>query len=316
MRNSEQTAAEAASWLDRMNRSAFDSAEGVRFDAWMSADPRNREAFAEMAALWDDRLLEQACATAREAPETERIAARVLRHPFLQPRRWLPLAASAAAAAVAALLFVPAIPVSHQTAPGVTRTIALSDGTTLVLGGNSAVTVQYWPWLREVELTRGEAGFDVAHSNWRKFEVDAGDAQVGVLGTAFHVDRLSQDRVSVAVARGKVRLTDAMGHLDLSAGEAALASDSVLKHVTMEPERNRPGSGWFVMRDAPLGDLIEKMRRFSDAPITVDAALAGDLRLTGRFRVSATEETLALLRQGYGLDISRADDVIRIEKQF
>ena len=314
MRSSEQTAAEAAGWLDRMNRSAFDSAEGARFDAWMSADPRNREAFAEMAAIWDDRLLEQACATVREAPATERVAADVLRHPLSQPRRWLPLAALAAAAAVAALLFVPAIPVSYQTAPGVTRTIALPDGTTLALGGNSAVTVQYWPWQREVELTRGEAGFDVAHSNWRSFAVDAGSARIGVLGTAFHVDRLSQGRVSVGVARGKVRLSDAMSHLDLTAGQAALASGSVLRRVTLESEQNRPDSHWFVMRDAPLGDLVEKMRRFSTAPITVDAALASDLRLTGRFRVSRTGETLALLRQGYGLDISRAGDGIRIGK--
>jgi|SRR5690606_2415061 len=313
MRSTEQTNAEAAGWLDRMNRSAFDSAEGARFDAWMGADPRNREAFAEMAALWDDRLLEQACATVPEAPATERVTARVLRRPLPQPRRWLPLAASAVAAAVAALLFIPAIPVSHQTAPGITRTIALSDGTTLTLGGNSAVTVQYWPWQREVELTRGEAGFDVAHSGWRSFEVDAGSARIGVLGTAFHVDRLSQDRVSVGVSRGKVRLTDAMNHLDLTAGQAALASNSVLRRVSMDPEQNRPGSDWFVMRDAPLGDLVEKMRRFSGAPIAVDAALADDLRLTGRFRISATEETLALLRKSYDLDISRDGDVIRIE---
>lgn len=313
MRSTEQTNAEAAGWLDRMNRSAFDSAEGARFDAWMGADPRNREAFAEMAALWDDRLLGQACATVREAPETEGVTARVLWRPLPQLRRWLPLAASAAAAAVAALLFVPAIPVSHETAPGATRTIALADGTTLALGGNSAVTVQYWPWQREVELTRGEASFDVAHSSWRSFEVDAGSAQIGVLGTAFHVDRLSRDRVSVAVARGKVRLTDAINHLDLTAGQAALASDSVLRRVAMDPELSRPGSDWFVMRDAPLGDLVEKMRRFSGTPIAFDAPLAEDLRLTGRFRISATEETLALLRKSYGLDITRDNDGIRIK---
>lgn len=313
MRSIEQTNAEAAGWLDRMNRSAFDSVEGARFDEWMRADPRNREAFAEMAALWDDRLLEQACVAVREAPATEGVAARAVRRPLSRPRRWLPLAASAAAAAVAALLFIPAIPVSHQTAPGVTRTVALSDGTTLSLGGNSAVTVRYWPWRREVELTRGEAGFDVSHSSWRSFEVDAGSVRIGVLGTAFHVDRFSQHRVSVAVARGKVRLTDAASQLDLAAGEAALASDSVLRRIPMDPEHVRPGSEWFVMRDAPLGDLVAKMRRFSDASIAVDGTLADDLRLTGRFRVSATEETLALLRKGYGLDIARDGDVIRIE---
>lgn len=309
MRNTEHIAFEAAGWLNRMNRAAFDSAEGARFDAWMDADPRNRKAFAEVAASWDDELVEQACAAAR----AEQSNARSPRS-FFRSARWLPFAASVVLLVVTALVLVAAFPRNYETPPGATRSFVLSDGTRVSLGGNSAVTVQYWPWRREVELMRGEAGFDVAHSSWRPFRVKSGKAKIAVLGTAFHVDRLSPHRVVVGVERGKVRLSHAQDFVDIAAGEAGLATDSGVRSTPLEPEQNRLRSGWFVMRDAPLGDLIEKMRRYSARSIEVDPALANGLRLTGRFRVSATEETLALLHDGYGLDISRTSNGTYIVK--
>ncbi|MEA3540504.1 MAG: DUF4880 domain-containing protein [Pseudomonadota bacterium] len=61
MTSSDSISAQAAIWADRMNRSAYDSADGRRFDAWMNADPRHREAFAEISAIWDDPQLAEAC---------------------------------------------------------------------------------------------------------------------------------------------------------------------------------------------------------------------------------------------------------------
>ena len=42
----------------------------------------------------------------------------------------------------------------------------------------------------------------------------------------------------------------------------------VLERLTLQPEQ-QISSNWFVARDAPLADLVEKLRRYSPRPISI-----------------------------------------------
>ena len=48
----EQATAEAAAWLARLQRGDVGEADGVEFDAWLEADPRNRSAYMKSLAVW------------------------------------------------------------------------------------------------------------------------------------------------------------------------------------------------------------------------------------------------------------------------
>ncbi len=303
MTSTDSISAQAAMWADRMNRSAYDSADGRRFDAWMNADPRHREAFAEISAIWDDPQLAEACLD--PAATAQRASPGVL-------RRWrtaLALGAVAACASAIAFIGVSALPHQYESGPGEIRKIVLADGSTVELGGNSSVDVQLLPWRRNVSLERGEASFDVAHEARRPFTVAVDAARVTVLGTAFHVDRMAHDRMVVGVSRGLVRVESGDATLAVAADEAAEIKGGMLERIPLQPEQ-QSSSNWFVARDAPLADLVEKLRRYARQPIAIGSDKAAAIRVTGRFDVSDVDGTLATLRQAYDVQTAGQSDII------
>lgn len=312
--NAPSIEAQATIWLDRMNRSAFDSADGERFDAWMNADPRHRDAFAEILAIWESDELAEACAAEPEpvAQAEEEAEAEAEMVPAARWKRPLGAAALTAAAAVVAFVLVPAMPHDYVSAPGKTRHIALADGSTIDLGGNSAVRVQFLPWRRTIDLDRGEASFDIAREMSRPLSVRVGATEVNVLGTAFHVDRLGTDRVVVAVLRGKVQVVSGSDELALTASQAAQAMSGRLKRMRFEPEQEI-ASGWFVAKDAPLADLVEKLRRYSGAAILISSNRARDMRVTGRFNVEDVRGTIETLSSIYDIEVSNIGSDIYIK---
>lgn len=298
-------AEQAAMWLDRMNRPAFDSADGRRFDAWMNADPRHREAFAELAAIWDGlELAEAFTSPAPPMPAASPAAAHRWRMP-------LAISAVAACAALLLLLVVPALPRQYASGPGEIREVVLADGSTVELGGNSAIDVQLLPWRRKVALDHGEASFDIAHDARRPFTVAVDATRVTVLGTAFHIDRMGRDRMVVGVSRGLVRVDKGDATLAVAANQAAQVMGGAPQRMTLQPEQQM-SSNWFVARDAPLADLVEKLRRYSPRPIRIETAIAASMRVTGRFDVSDVEGTLTVLREAYDVDVSTRPSMILV----
>lgn len=297
--------AQAAIWLDRMNRAAFDSANGPGFDAWMNADPRHRAAFAELAAIWDSEELALACTA---PPAASSRSAAVISRTW---RRVLATTAIAACAAGLALVVMPALPRAYASDPGRARLVTLADGSTIQLGGNSTVRVRLLPWRRDVKLDRGEASFDIAHDADRPFTVQVDATRVTVLGTAFHVDRLAPNRMLVGVSRGRVQVDARGSGMALTAAQAAQVRAGKLLRVPLQPEQER-ASKWFVARDAPLADLAEKLRRYSSRRINVGSDKAARLRVTGRFDVSDVEGTLATLNQAYDIQVAVQPSIIYV----
>src|SRR5262249_55156254 len=91
------------------------------------------------------------------------------------------------------------------TAVGERSTVALSDGSSVVLDTQSRIDVAYSPDQRRVRLTSGQAWFQVAHNAGWPFVVEAGDRRITALGTAFDV-RLGnrENSVQVTLVEGKV----------------------------------------------------------------------------------------------------------------
>ncbi|EMD83461.1 FecR family protein [Pacificimonas flava] len=305
---------EAATWLDRMNRSAFTPAEGERFDDWMKADSKHRDAFAEMAAIWYGDELAAACEAADARAQdlsTQHISAGRL--PGAKAWRLGGIAtALGLCAAGTAIVILPAMPEDFATAPGENRLVELADGSTVELGGNTAMTVQMLPWRRRVDLARGEAYFDVAHEEGRPFRVQVGDASVNVLGTAFLIDRMAEGQSIIGVTRGRVRVGSEAGELDLAADEALRAGPNRLTRIDLEPEQAMIGSEWFLAKDAPLPDLVEKLGRYSTMPIVISPGPASEKRVTGRFNISNVDTTLLLLENAFELKIIEKNGRIHI----
>lgn len=103
----------------------------------------------------------------------------------------------------------------------------LSDGTLVTAASGDARVgpVEVSKGLVRVRLESGGAHFDVAHQHGRRFEVQARDVTVKVLGTAFTVS-IEASGVRVEVERGRVDVGFAGKHRILTAGERLVAESA------------------------------------------------------------------------------------------
>lgn len=300
---------EAARWVNRMNRPVQSQETATAFDQWIMQDPRHVESYARMQSLWQSdefrRVLEKAD-IGGSLPEA-------LNDNTPQARSWKVAGAIIAALSVILVLPVAAmlsIDEAHYAAtPGQVRTWTLADGSKITLSGGTEMDVRFAPWSRSVALHRGEAFFDVAHERFRGFRVDAGDARIAVLGTAFDVDRVGRDDLRVHVFRGVVGVAAGSGRrVRVAAGQGVELSHGAIGRLP-GPGGEHPGwvDGWYDAADVPLRELAARLGRMSDVPVSLADPALGELRVSGRFRISQPEQALDAVAAALDLRWRRQD---------
>jgi transmembrane sensor len=168
------------------------------------------------------------------------------------------------------------------------------DGSRLVLDADTAVQASFYAARRHISLLRGAVFFAVAHDADRPFTVQAGDTLVTVLGTRFSVER-DDPHVRVAVESGRVQVQPQPGATPvvLAAGEFLDIAPQATQHGSgsrVAPWRD----GWLSFERTPLAQVAERLNRYRQQPVQVDAAVAA-LPVSGEIRIAQAEEWLRLL---------------------
>jgi transmembrane sensor len=195
-------------------------------------------------------------------------------------RRWIPLVA-AAVLVLAVGTVVWRGRVNHDdtqtiasrtftTGVGGRDSLQLTDGTSIVLGPRSRITLAagYGQQTRNVEL-EGEAYFDVRHDAARPFTIAVNGATVRDVGTAFAVHADSLGLVRVAVKSGTVEIqrtgTSVRSSAVLNAGDVGLL-DSAGKVVAERGAATDDDLAWtrgtLVFRDATIAEVRDDLRRW------------------------------------------------------
>src|SRR6185503_4570211 len=245
-----------------------------------------------------------------------------------RPVRWrIPVMALAAAAVLAIGVAgylrsrpgpaaPPVVLASQMTATGVgaVDSLTLPDGTRVILGPLSAVTVVkgYGSGRREVEL-RGEAFFDVVHNASAPFTTRALGVTITDIGTSFAVRTDSTIGVSVAVRNGAVSLkradtTNASGVI-LGAGQYALLAPS--GQTTTRPATEQDVA-WMqrrlVFREAPMSEVSESFRRWYGINLRVADASIAKRHLTATLSGETPEAALEIIGLSLGGTVERRGD--------
>jgi transmembrane sensor len=208
-----------------------------------------------------------------------------------------------------------------QTAYGEIKTVALPDGTQVVLNGNSALTYQrgWGHSTREVWL-RGEGFFKVTHLNQDTTQVQPGERfvvhcrglNVEVLGTTFNVnDR--PGKVDVGLVTGKIRLTTALPNqapkaLTLAPGDYV---EYAARHLSAPRRLAHPEylTTWsqrqFVFTDARLGDILKTLQDAYGYQITYAHPEAAQLQIEGEINVAGVAELLETVSASLHVTISQ-----------
>ena len=311
-----------------------DAVERRQVEQWVAADPARARLLGEMRDAWAapteslagwDAAAMQARLAARlgtAAVPVTPLHRAVARPP--QRGRWVGMVLAGAAAAALVVATVRSVErvgapraaavasadvdsSRFSTRPGQRATVTLTDGSTVVLGAQSRLSIAPgFGGARRVVVLDGEAYFDVARDSTKAFVVVAGGTETRVLGTAFAVlGRAGDSVVSVAVVRGRVGIGAGAAARQLRAGDVGRTMRDGRTSMRHDPLQVAAltgwKDGWLTLVDARVDDAAAVLSRWYDLDVQL-----GDARLRGR-RISASfrnESADAVLRSiGEVLDV-------------
>ena len=311
--------AQAWDWVLRLRADDLPREELTGWMSWYEADERNKQAFEEASALWQQA--DRVTALPDPLPRAAWQAA--------APRwtgRLVALAAGVVVAVGAALVILlrpqpetPALVLAPAPAPAapvtaLVRETQLPDGSRVELAANSSVTVDYTDDLRLLTMQTGVAHFTVAHSRTRPFVVRVGRLQVRAVGTAFNI-RHASDRVIVTVTEGTVDVSadanDSAGRsIRLGAGReitwGAHAAGPTIASV--DPARALAWrEGRLDYLNEPLASAIADINRYARRRIIVRDAAVGGILFSGTVLIDQTDEWVQALPRLFPVDVHTDD---------
>ncbi len=294
----------AATWFSR--RGNLDTQQQVEFAAWLAADARHAQEYAQLKDTHRAARTIPAQVAARwtvpQAPSA----------PVSAPRRhWLRALPYAAAAML--LLSVgaggyqwwqqPTFSQSYATMRGQRLAVALPDGSKLQLDTATQLHVTLYRQRREVRLAHGEALFQVQAKQGQAFDVLSGPVTVTVVGTQFSVrNTLAQDgQLRVAVQHGHVRVAGTrQEQVDLMAGQGvtADAAGNLSAVASLAPGSVAPWrDGRITFDNVPLGAALAEFERYGDTGLVARDPAVARLRIGGSFSLTQLDRFAAALPQ-------------------
>lgn len=205
------------------------------------------------------------------------------------------------------------------TSHGEQRSLQLPDNTFVRLNSDSAIEVRFSKTSRRVEVTRGQAYFEVAKDPTRPFGVRVGRLLIKDIGTSFDVYR-QDGGTTVTVTEGRVQVWPApplprntgwlggygqpapvlQGHplLDLTAGHQARISASGLVQ-SQGPVDVEQATAWLqgniVFDDESIAEVAAQFNRYNNSQISVNSRRIGALTISGTFAAHDVSTFVAFL---------------------
>ncbi|MBL0925758.1 MAG: FecR domain-containing protein [Sphingomonadaceae bacterium] len=269
---------QAIAWTIRSREADFDDWEALT--EWLEADAAHAKAFERMTML-DDMLPELIPAE----PSPLRIVA-----DMAPARRWSFRRLGSIAAAMVALtglsfLSLQYLPYSVETGAGERQIVALRDGSTIELNGDTKITLRKSD-PRHAELERGEALFTVVHNAHDPFIVEVGNAVVKDAGTVFNIVRHGKS-TEVGVSEGLVIYNPEKERVALKPGQALRADDRQMGIETFAVPTSAVG-GWrrnqLTYDAASMDRVAADLSRSLGRNIAASAEVR-DMRFTGTINV-------------------------------
>lgn len=314
---------EAALWVVRHRQGPLPSDEQRQFEMWIEDDPRHRGAFVRLSAM---RVNLQRLVALSAGKSPQWVGRSGPLSAVRLSRRWA-IAAAVALCAVGsgAWLAWDSQGESYVSGIGELRQVSLADGSNMSLNTDTELRVRFSKSVREVQIMRGEALFEVTKDPARPFVVRFGHLSVTALGTAFSV-RADDGRVDVIVTEGLVELAradstpgaTADSRRRVSANQRAVVTAARAVEVRPlargEAERRLAWrSGMVAFDGEPLAEAVAEINRHNRRRIVIDDPALAGRPVLGMFRandINAFAQTAAAVM---GARAVEEGDTIRLE---
>jgi transmembrane sensor len=345
---------QASHWWELLHSESASSADHREFGEWVARSPERVEAYLQTARLvqaikspqllWPSTAAEVLIREAKASPEavlpfsTARVAAPVDRGNARHFSRYAWGAAAILLIGIGLALFMRQTPQEFRTELGEQRSVLLADGSRVTLNTATTIEANLHGRRRWVRLVAGEALFEVAHDAARPFEVRAGNAVIGDVGTEFNVD-MRPNGTAVTVVEGQVSVNStrpgesADAHTDHPGAESTSgvlilrANDRI---VITPTGMGAPQHGvnvaaavvWtqrqLTFEHRPLSEVAEEFNRYNKDRIDIDSAELERQEVTGVFAANDPVSFVAFLSSIPGVEIrdgANGDHIVTLHDQ-
>ncbi|WGS85386.1 FecR domain-containing protein [Methylomonas sp. UP202] len=298
-----QILAQAAEWYAILRKGQAHPTEQAEWEIWLTEHPDHQTAWARVE-FHADRL--------KSLPPKAALVA--LTAPDLQRRRAIKNLVLLGAVGLSSWQFSrsrywQAWTADYHIAQGETKTIALEDGSKVMLDSGSALNVEFSMDLRRLQLLAGEIYIETAKDNigWhRPLVVDTQDGRVRALGTRFSVNKQPDySHVSVYANSVEIQPTDPTASKQLL--QAGQETQFVTTRVdpTHSVKLNQPAwsQGVIVADNIPLSEFLLQLNRYRKGYVTCAPEIA-DLRIFGSFPLKDTDKILSNLQANLPIKLS------------
>lgn len=195
------------------------------------------------------------------------------------------------------------------TASNGTKTINLSDGSTIWLGEGG--TIKYAKdQTREITLI-GKAFFDVARDEMNPFKISIDETLVTVLGTSFSVEGAQDGRIELQVATGRVSMSNEYDEVILEKGNAAIYNplEARISKVDFKDPLQEPWkSGRFIFKNQSLANIITEIEQYYVVEIRLSNDSLADCKKTMSTPVKGINEVIQAIATQFQLSVRKIAD--------
>jgi len=286
---------EVAAYFVARRAEGLTEQEEELFSDWLASDPGSAAAVRRADRAWD---------VFAGGADNEILAAmrtHALAVPVRPKTRWTRNIAAAAAVLLVAFVGTMTLrnaggpagnpaaqPVSYVSAHGEVKTIALPDGSRMILDSDSKAVGRFGEGARAVELVEGRAFFEVKKGLDHQFSVNADGMRIVALGTKFEVDATAKE-LEVTLLEGRVavepRKAGGKRHV-LMPGQRFVETPGGGFVEASAQDAMSPGwsRGLIELDDRPLGEAISEMNRYSREQVIIRDPGVASLRVSGQFQ--------------------------------
>lgn len=209
-----------------------------------------------------------------------------------------------------------------STAAHETKTITLADGSKVSLNHNTtfAYPENFQKENRTVKLT-GEAFFEVAKAEGKRFTIFAQGTKTEVIGTSFNLRAYDKKEVKVQVVTGKVAFarTETDDAIFLTPGQEGVISEKTVakpvKKVIEEPSFRAWKTGQLNFNNQRLEQVTAELETYFNIDIEIQNEALKNCRFTTSFQQPELQEVLDVLALTGNLTITRQGEKYLISGQ-
>lgn len=297
---------QASAWFALVNGGEPTQAEREQLAAWIAADPRHAQAYAELENLWS------ASATLLR-PRAPVVRVQLSRRSFVG----LGVAASAAAVTAGATsLWFKGIgsPFADvRTAVGERRTVRLPDGSSVELAGNTALNMDFSSSKRSVQLLQGEVFFSVAPGADNELTVSTEAGKVATREGEFCLS-CEGATAMLAVSRKTVRVITANQQTDVEEGLSlrfSAGQTQAIEHADLD-QLLAWRNGRLVFFDKPLLAVVNELQRWREGKIFIPDKQLAARRVSLILNLNRPDQMLDVLAKALSVRTTKYTELVTL----